>query len=115
MFGKESLMNPLESRKRLLVEESELNRDQLIQEWIALAAGFRTLTYCVKSVGSIASAAALLVAFLAALRRGKVGNTDVKPSWLQMIRKGAGLVSSLWPALRAKSHDHENNQPTSRA
>ena len=115
MFGKPSHMNPLESRKRLLVAESELNRDQLIQEWVVMTGAIRTLTDRIKSYGSIASAAALLVACLAALRRGKVGSTDAKPTWLQMIRKGAGLVSSFWPAFRAKSHDHVKNQPISRA
>lgn len=53
-------------------------------------------------------AAALLVAGLAAFRRGKSGSADVKPSWLQTILKGAGMVSTLWLAFRAKGHDQEN-------
>jgi hypothetical protein len=51
MFGNNPRMNPLESRKRLLIAESELNRTQLVQEWVALAAGVRTLTGRVKSFG----------------------------------------------------------------
>lgn len=54
-------MNPLESRRRLLVAESELNRDHLIQDWIEMTGGVRTLTNRVKYVGSIVSVAALLV------------------------------------------------------
>ena len=33
MSGKNPRMNPLESRKQLLIAESELNRAQLVQEW----------------------------------------------------------------------------------
>ena len=108
-------MNPLETRKRLLVAESELNRAQLVRELDAMTVGVRTLTHRVKSFGSIASTAALLVTTFAALRRGKVGIASLKPSWFQMIRKGAGLVSTLWPAFRAKKHEHKNGQPISRA
>jgi hypothetical protein len=100
-------VNPLESQRQLLVAESELNRAQLVQEWAAMTAGVRTLTGRVKSFGSIASAAALLVAGLAAFRRGKRVDAGVKPSWLQTILKGAGMVSALWLALRAKGHDQD--------
>ena len=44
-----------------IVAESELNRDHLIQDWIEMTGGVRTLTNRVKSVGSIVSVAALLV------------------------------------------------------
>ena len=115
MFGKKSRVSPLESRKQLLIVESELNRAQLTQEWGAVTAGVRTLTGRVKSFGLIASAAALLVAGLAVFRRGKCVDADVKPSWLQTILKGAGLVSTLWLAFRAKGHDQENKEPNSRA
>jgi hypothetical protein len=115
MFGKKTRVNPLESRKQLLIAESELNRAQLVQEWVVMTAGARTLTDRAKSFGSIASSAALLVAGLASFRRGKSGDTGVKPSWLQTILKGAGLISTLWLAFRAKGHDQENKEPNSRA
>jgi len=115
MFGKNPRMNPLESRKQLLIAESELNRAQLVGDMAALTAGIRTLTDRAKSFGSIASAAALLVAGLAAFRRGKCVDAGVKPSWLQTILKGAGMVSTLWLAFRAKGHDQENQEPNSRA
>jgi hypothetical protein len=103
-------VNPLESRKQLLVAESELNRAHLVQEWVAMTAGVRTLTGRVKSFGSIASAAGLLVAGLAAFRRGKSGSADVKPAWFQAILKVAGMVSTFWLAFRAKGQDRENKQ-----
>jgi hypothetical protein len=115
MFGKKSRVTPLELRKQLLIAESELNRAQLVQEWVAMTVGVRTFTDRVKSFGSIASAVALLAAGLVAFRRGKRVDADVKPSWLQTILKGAGMVSTLWLALRAKGHDQENKEPDSRA
>jgi negative regulator of sigma E activity len=96
-------MNPLESRKQLLIAESELNRVKMIQEWQAMAEGVRTFGARVKSVGSIASATALLVAGVAAFRRGKsVDAAAEKPSWFKTALKGAQLASSVWLALRAR-------------
>jgi hypothetical protein len=101
-------VTPLESRKQLLIAESELNRAQLVEEWVAMTVGVRTLTARVKTYGSLASSAALLVAGLAAFRRGKPLDAGAKLPWWQTILKGAGWASTLWLALRAKSHDQEN-------
>jgi len=101
-------MNSLESRKQLLLAESELNRAQLFDEMTVLAAGVRTLTDRAKSFSSMASAAAVLVAGLAAFRRTKPVLAAAKPSWLQTILKSAGMVSTLWLAFRTKDHDQQD-------
>ena len=101
-------MNSLDVRKRLLIAESEFNRAQLIHEWGALTAGIRTLTDRAKSFGSIASAAAVLVAGLAAFKRSKPTDADAKPSWMKSILKGAGMVSTLWLAFRSQRRDHKD-------
>jgi hypothetical protein len=103
-------MNPLESRKRLLIAESELNRAQLVGDMATLTAGVRTLTDRAKSFGSIASSAAVLVAGLAAFRRGKsvAVDADAKPSRLQTILKVAGLISTLWLAFRSQGRDQKD-------
>jgi len=103
MFGKHPRINPLESRKRLLVAESELNRAQLAQEWVAMTAGVRTLTNRVKSLGSIVSAGTLLLGGLTSFRRHQPGNTAAKPSWFQTALKAAELAGSLWLAFRRRS------------
>lgn len=95
-------MNSLEVRKQLLVAESDLNRAQLMDETAALMAGVRTITDRARSFGSVASVAAVLVAGLAAFRRTKSGLTAAKPSRLQTILKGAGMVSTFWLAFRAQ-------------
>jgi hypothetical protein len=101
-------MNPLEARKQLLIAESELNRGRLSQEWDAMTVCIRTLTGRVKPFGAIASAAALLVAGLAASQRGKRVDADAKPSWLQTILKGASLISTLWLAFRSRGRDQND-------
>ena len=108
MFRKNPRMNPLESRKQLLIAESEINRAQLVGDMAAVAAGVRTLTNRAKSFGSIASTAAVLVAGLAAFRRGKPVDAGAKPSWLQNILKGAGMVSTLWLAFRSRGRDQKD-------
>ena len=103
MFGKTLRMTTLESRKQLLIAESELNRGQWSGDMAALAAGVGAFTDRAKSIGSIASSAAVLVAGLVALRRAKSVPGDTKPSWLGKPLKGAGLLSTICLALRAKS------------
>ena len=102
MFEKNPRMNSLKSRKQILIAESELNRAQLVGDLAALTADVRTLTDRAKSFGSIASSAAVLVAGLAAFRRGKPVDADAKPSWLRTILKGAGLISTFWLAFRPR-------------
>ena len=100
-------MNSLESRKQLLIAESELNRAQLGLDWCAIPAEVRPLVNRAKSFGAMASTAAVLVASLAAWRRGKSADAEAKPSWLQTILKGAGLISTLWPAFRPPARDQK--------
>ena len=101
-------MNSLESRKRLLIAESDLNRAQLGLDWCVITAHARTLTDRTKSLGAIASSAAVLVAGFAAWRRGKSEPVGAKLSWLQTILKGAGLISTLWLAFRPPGRDHSD-------
>jgi hypothetical protein len=105
MFGNIPRLSPLDSRKQLLIAESELNRAQLVGDMAALTAGVRTLTDRAKSFGSIASSAAVLVAGLAAFQRARSAPADAKPSWLQFIVKGAALISTLWLAFRSQGRN----------
>ena len=101
-------MNSLASRKQLLIAESELNRAHLAHDWCGITTGVRTLTDRAKSFGAIASSAAVLVAGFAAWRRGKSLGAAAKPSWLQTLLKGAGLISTLWLAFRPPGRDHND-------
>jgi len=102
MFGKIPRMNPLESRKQLLIAESEINRAQLMAEWQAMTDMARAFGARVKSVSSLASAAALLVAGVSAFRRNRARPADVKSSWFHTLLKGAQWAGSIWLAFRAR-------------
>jgi len=101
-------MTPLELRKQLLIAESELNRVELAGDLAALTAGVRTISRRARSFGSIASSVAVLIAGLAAFQRGRRENPGARRSWLQIILKAGGLISTLWLAFRSRGEDHEN-------
>jgi len=102
-------MNRLESRKQLLIAESELNRAQLGGDLDALTEGVRTLIDNAKSFGAIASSAAVLAAGLATFRRGnKPVDAGGKPSRMQTILKGAGLISTVWLAFRSRGRNQKD-------
>jgi hypothetical protein len=108
MFGKTSHVSPLESRKQLLIAESELNRAQLSQEWQTMAHGVRDLAHRAKTIGAWASSAVLLVAGVTALRRGSPAPGATNLCWLQKILNGARLASTVWFAFRARGQKEEH-------
>jgi hypothetical protein len=89
-------MNPLESRKQLLLAESELNRAHLMQEWRTMADGVRSLANRAGSIRSIALAAVSLISGLMTLRRTSSAPVGGKRSWWQTLLKGAQLAGWLW-------------------
>ena len=95
-------MKSLESRKQLLIAESELNRAQLVREWRTMTDEACSLVHQVGTINSFASAAATLVAGLASCRRKDSTPAAAKPSWGQTIVKVVGLVSTFWSAFRAR-------------
>ena len=92
-------MNSLETKKKLLIAESELNRAQLFQEWQTMADEAHALTHKAKTIGSLASAATLM-ASLFIFRRKKAVLTAGTP-WWQVALKSTGLVASLWQMFRS--------------
>jgi hypothetical protein len=102
MFGKKPRLNPLESRKQLLIAESELNRAQLVQEWQTMADGVRSVADRARTISFLASAAASLIAGLAPFRRTGSAPAGEKPSWWQTLLKGAQLAGLLWSEFRQR-------------
>lgn len=101
-------MNPLTPRKQLLIAESELNRAQLVQELETIRDKFHSLANQARTVSSLASAAATLIAGIASFRRKKESASDAeKPSWLQTVVKGAGLISTVWQTFRSQSREQK--------
>jgi hypothetical protein len=69
--------------------------------------GVRTWRARVKTVGSLASAAALLLAGMSAFRRGRASSHAAKSSWLETALKGAKIAGSVWLAFRARGRDQK--------
>ena len=94
-------MNPLASRKMLLIAESELNRAQLVQDWQLMTGEVHALAEEARTLRSIASATASLVTGLAALRHKKSATAE-KPAWWQTLLKSGQTISSLWSEFRPR-------------
>jgi hypothetical protein len=103
MSVKNSGMTSLESRKQLLLAESELNRTQLAADIVTLSAEVRALTGRAKSFTSVATSALALVGAF----QHRPGAGSGKRSWWQILLRGAGLMSSLWLAFRSLSRKKE--------
>jgi hypothetical protein len=93
-------MNPLISRKKLLIAESDLNRAQLVQDWQSMTDDAHALARQAGTICSLASAATTLVSGWLSFRRQTSAPAAEKTSWLQNIMKGAQLAGSLWSEFR---------------
>jgi hypothetical protein len=103
-------MTALESRKQLLIAESELNRAQLVIEWQSVTGEVHSLTQQAKTVSSMAAAIMTLVGGIVLWRRNKkAARNQEKSSWWQNLLKGASLVGSFWSEIRpADRHRNED-------
>jgi hypothetical protein len=90
-----------------LLAESELNRAQLSQEWQTMTRGVRDLACRAKTIAAWASSAALLMAGVAALRRGPPAPAAAKSSWFRKILSGARLAWAIWLAFRPRREMHD--------
>ena len=92
-------MNPLLSRKQLLITESELNRAHLLQDWQTLAGEAHALIDQARTIRSLSKAAVSLVSVVSGLtslcRKKPVASAE-KPAWWQILLKGLGVAGSLW-------------------
>ncbi len=106
MPGENFHLTPLESRKQLLLVESELNRAQLINELRALKSEINHLKAQAHAIGSIASSAAQLATTFSAISRvftHRNGEEGKSRSWISTLLNGARTGISLWSALRSRS------------
>jgi hypothetical protein len=105
MFGEKPDLTPLESRKQLLLLESELNRALFLNEVRDLKNGIHQMTNQMRSMGSVISSAADLAEIIAGLGRGfspRTTNEDSsRPSWISTLVNGAKAGASLWGSLRS--------------
>jgi hypothetical protein len=91
-------MNPLASRKLLLIAESELNRAQLVQEWQMMAEEVLSVADRVRTISCLVLAAASVVTGLASFRGVKSAGAGGKRPWWQTLLRSTQLAASLWSA-----------------
>lgn len=103
MSGQKPSVNPLELRKQLLIAESEINRAHLLDDGQIMINGLRAATTKARSFTSLASIAGLLTAGVVAMRSRKAVTSMLKPSWFQIVVKGAKIIAPLWLAFRRRS------------
>ncbi len=108
MSGKEPQLSPLESRKRMLIAESELNRAQSLQEWKSMTAGVRGLAERASTFSSIASSTASLVTGLWRCRGGLSRPAAANPSPIETVLRGVRLAASVGLAFRAPADQEES-------
>jgi hypothetical protein len=102
MFGKTPEMNALALRKKLLLAESELNRAGMVEDLNAISLGLRGVADRAKKYSSVALSASLLIAGLTYFWRIKSAPANKKPSWWQLLLKGAKLGATLWTEFRPR-------------
>jgi hypothetical protein len=104
MPGKNFHLTPLESRKQLLLVESELNRAQLLNELHAFKSEIDHLKEQAHAIGSIASSAAKLANTFSAIGNAfthRDASEKGKSSWISTLLNGARTGASIWGALRS--------------
>jgi hypothetical protein len=104
MPGKKSQLTPLETRKQMLLVESELNRAQLLNEMRDFKNEIQLLKDKLYVIGSVTSAAAKLAVTLSAVGRAFSLQDGVKSSWVSALVNGAKAGASLWRLMRSDRH-----------
>lgn len=105
MSGQNPYMTPLESRKQMLLVESEFNRAQLIEGLQALKDEIQQLKERVEVIDSIASSAVKVADTVSAIGQAfthRDGSEKKKSSWVSTLFNGARIGASVWGALRSR-------------
>jgi hypothetical protein len=103
MSGKTTGLTALETRKQLLLVESELNRANLLNEVREFQNEFRRLKAQVNAIGSMISSAARLATTFSSIGNAFTHHEDKKKSssWVSTLLKGARTGASLWLTLKS--------------
>ena len=104
MPGKNFQLTPLESRKQLLLVESELNRAQLLNELRDLQCELHQLRAQAQAIASAAASAAKVASTVSAIGSVLTQRREAekgKSSWISRLLSGARTGASLWAAWQA--------------
>ncbi len=105
MSGKNLQLTPLETRKQLLLIESELNRVQLVNELRDLKTEINHVREQFHAIGSLASSATKLATTFSAIGDAfthRDSDKKEKSSWFSTLFNGLKTGAAIWGTL--KSH-----------
>lgn len=104
MFRENPYLKGLETRKKLLLAESELNRAELTRDVDALQSEVAHLKKQAMAVGSLVSSGALIATAFSIFRRNKKSeNSDgaSKLSWITAAIEGARIGTSVFQKIKS--------------
>ena len=106
MAAKKTTTSALNSRKQLLVAESELNRLEMLNEIRAIKADLAHLKQQMQAAGSLATSAAKVAVAVSAFRRiffhrPKETEEPKRSSWISTLMRGVQMGTSLWGTLQS--------------
>lgn len=101
MFGRTHRLNALETRKQLLVAESEVNRTQLAAGLAAFRSEVHSIAAETRTVRAMITSAVILTSGLIGILRSRCTKTPSKSSWLDKLIHNANFLASIWQAFRS--------------
>lgn len=107
MPGEKPSMNPQQLRKQLLIAESDVLREQLVQDIRIVRQGVTSIKDQAKSVVSYGSIAASLMAAFSAYQLTQKNESVEKPSLITKVISGTRAAVSVWAALRTATKPKE--------
>lgn len=108
-------MSPTETRKRLLVAESEVHRAQAFGEWVEWAETAGGLARKVTATGALATAVVVAGAGWLAVRRRKSGAAvgEGGGTWIPVVSQAIGMMTTLWMTWRSRGNGASGPRQTS--
>jgi hypothetical protein len=108
-------MSPTETRKRLLVAESEVHRAQAFGELVEWAETAGGLARRVTATSALATAVVVAGAGWLAVRRPKrgVGGGEGRGTWIPVLSQALGMITTLWTAWRSRGSGEGGPSQTS--
>ena len=108
MPGEKTKLTSLETRKQLLLLESDLNRTQFMEAFQDWKDEFHRTREHLTQLGSMASLATKLAATISTARRlFSRPAAGGKKSWLSFLFDGMTAGTSLWYMLRSQRRKHD--------
>jgi hypothetical protein len=94
MSRKQSSLKSFEIRKQVLIAEAEMLRDRRGEDLDVIQQGFKAMRTQARSIASVASIAAIVVAGVSALWRARKKGVNGKPWLISKLFTGARAAAS---------------------